>query len=180
MGSDFLNGLGETITKTAKELGEKAESFYGVQKLRSKIASEKNLQEKALVELGKQVYSRYQAGEELDEILQALCRSIQKHDKAIEKYQDELSKTKGEKLCPDCGKAVAREAAYCPYCGAPCGDLPTEPAEEAEAVWETVDDSCTEEEPAETDEETAETEADPEEKEETEEVEADSAEETAE
>lgn len=119
MNSDFFDGLSETITRRARGIGEKAESFYEIQRMRNKLHAEERLREKALSGLGYLVYTRFcESGEVEDEEMAELCRMIQKHDKIISRCKSDISRAKGEKNCPSCGKAVASEAAFCPYCGA--------------------------------------------------------------
>ena len=40
MAKDFFEELGEAITKTAREIGGRAEVLYGTQKLKNKISGE--------------------------------------------------------------------------------------------------------------------------------------------
>ncbi|MGI6069939.1 MAG: zinc ribbon domain-containing protein [Blautia sp.] len=152
MGNDFLGELGETITKTAKEIGEKADVFFESQKLQNKAASEKRMIEKNLSDLGNLVYKRYVDGETMDEELSAVCEEITQHQTVIAKYREEIARLKGRKICGGCGESIDRDSAFCPKCGTPCppdpepevmeGDVVDEdgevqePADDAEAVKE--------------------------------------------
>lgn len=120
MGNDFFDGLSETITRTAKEFGERAESLYEVQKLRSRISGEERLAEKARADLGNLVYQRYENGESVDGEIAALCEEITQHLEKIKELKQKAAGRRGQKICPSCHKAVDQEAAFCPYCGTPC------------------------------------------------------------
>ena len=52
MGADFFDGLGEALTKTAREIGERAEQIYEVQKLRNRISGEERMVDKILIRCG--------------------------------------------------------------------------------------------------------------------------------
>lgn len=145
MAADFFDGLSETITRTAKELSERAEIIYETQKIRNRISTEERIMDKVFADLGNLIYKRYSSGEPMDEELSVLCEEVKQHEARINRYKDELAKRKGEKVCPDCGKSVSQEVSFCPYCGAPCPDMPKEEDEasqeqEQEPVEETAEE----------------------------------------
>ena len=51
MAKDFFGSLGETITKTARELSGRAEEVYETQRIRNRISGEKRQVEKAMADL---------------------------------------------------------------------------------------------------------------------------------
>lgn len=130
MGNDFFDGLGETISRTARDLGQRAEQIYEVQKIRNKIASEERMVEKIKESIGNLIYQKYKAGEMPGEELEVLCEEISQHMAVILGYRAAAADMKGSKLCPSCEKAVDKDVAFCPYCGAPCPN-PEPAAEEA-------------------------------------------------
>lgn len=126
MGTEFFDELGETLSRTAKGISEKAETIYETQKIRNKIAAEERAADKVLTEIGGLLYKRYREGEEFDGELTDLFARVSGHRDAVREYKKQLAGRKGKKICPSCQKEVDREVAYCPYCGSPC------PAEEEE------------------------------------------------
>ena len=120
MGRDIWYNLGETISKTAKDIGEKADIFIEAQKLQSRAGSEKRMVEKCLRDLGNIVYRRFVDGEIMDEELEAVCQEITRRQTVITGYKEEYARLKGRKICPGCGESIDRSAAYCPKCGAVC------------------------------------------------------------
>ena len=70
-----------------------------------------------LMELGRTIYDRYKAGEEVEESAKALCDAIRNREESIGEYEKKIAEIKGASECPKCGKMVAKEMAYCPYCG---------------------------------------------------------------
>lgn len=154
MGTEFFDELGETITRTAKGIGEKAEQFYEAQKLRNKISGEDRIIDKIMADLGNILYKRYSDGDILSDEERELCEQIDQHKALILHYKDILAGMKGKKICPSCQAAVDRAASFCPNCGA---SVPTpEPEEEAGDVVDevveaefVVEDAAVEEAPAE-------------------------------
>lgn len=129
MGSDFFDGLGETISRTAKELSGKAEVLYETQKLRNRISGEERVVDKIMCDMGNIVYKQYMDGNAVEGELGELCEKISQHMHLILGLKERMAELKGQKICPGCQKAVERDVAFCPYCGATC---PTpEPEEDA-------------------------------------------------
>ena len=141
MGNDFFDGLSETITRTAKEFGERAESLYETQKLRTRIAGEERLAEKAQADLGNLIYQRYETGEDVDDEIAAICEKIAQHYKKINDLKEKAANKRGQKICPSCQKEVDQEVAFCPYCGTPCAN----PAKEEPECSENCEDAGCEE-----------------------------------
>lgn len=128
MGADFFDGLGETITRTAKEIGERAEQVYEAQKIRNKISAEERAVSGVMEEIGKIIYKRHCAGEALDGELSGFCEIIDSHILKIKEFKASAADKKGRKICPACEKAVDKSVSFCPYCGTPCPD--SKPQEE--------------------------------------------------
>lgn len=151
----FMDGLGEKISKTAKELSGHAETIYETQKLRNKISNENRAVDKLLSDLGNILYKQYIAGEELEDNQKIICEQIDQHMQNIEKISEDLANMQGKKVCPVCQQKVAKNAAFCPNCGTACPvaeepveedivDMPVE--EEACPECEECAEGCTEEE----------------------------------
>lgn len=152
MGNDFFDELGVKLTKTAKDLGEKAEQIYEAQKLRNKIASEERVIDKVKADIGNILYKRYVNGEALDDDLVILCQRIDEHLGLVAKYKEDLADMRGRKICPSCQEAISKTASFCPNCGAACPTPEPEeevvdiPEEDVEVVEEpTVEEAVVEE-----------------------------------
>ena len=87
MAKDFFEELGEAITKTAREIGGRAEVLYGTQKLKNKISGEERQIQKIMEELGKVLYRRYREGVPLDDLQRRLCEQIDQRMTRIEQYK---------------------------------------------------------------------------------------------
>lgn len=131
MAKDFFGNLGETLSKTAKELSGRAEEVYETQRLKNKISSEERQVEKAMADLGRIIYKRYKEDVPVDDAQKAICEQIDQRMEQIEKYKTDISelKVRSKRFCPSCGCQIEKDAAFCSQCGAAC---PTqEPEEEA-------------------------------------------------
>ena len=129
MAKDFFGTLGETLTKTARELSGRAEEVYETQRLRNKISGEERQINKAMADLGKIIYKRYRDGVPVDEEEKAICEQIDDRMAQVDKYKEEMDGVKGNRFCPSCGNPIGRNDAFCSRCGAAC-PIP-EPEEEA-------------------------------------------------
>lgn len=117
MEKNFFDDLSVTLSKTAKELSNKAEGFVGKQKIRGQILAEERAAERALAVLGKVIYDRYTDGAELEDDLVDLCTDVKNHYDKIAALKESAAEKSNKKICPSCGKNMVRDAAFCPYCG---------------------------------------------------------------
>ena len=148
MGKEFFDGLGEAITKTARELGGRAETLYETQKMKNRISGEERQIQKIMAEIGKIIYRRYLDGTPLEDSQKMLCEQIDQRMQRIPAYKENLAGVKGRKICPSCGSSVDGDASFCPHCGAAC------PTRETEAeAGDVVDGTAEEVDPSEDSEE---------------------------
>ena len=128
MAKDFFENLSETLTKTARDLGDRAGEVYEQQRLRNKISGEEKQIEKAMADLGRIIYGRYNDNVPLDEEERTICEKIDQRKRQIAQYNDELTnlKSKYKRICPSCGAIVGKSAAFCSQCGAACLTQETE------------------------------------------------------
>lgn len=156
MAKDFFGSLTDTFAKAAKDLTGRAETIYETQKLKNKISGEERQIEKAMADLGRIVYRRYQEGIPVEEAEDAICVQIDERYQQIERLKKEAEDLKEQRTCPNCGNIVGKNDAFCSKCGASC-PVPEEeddnivdmeePEEEAsEEVEEPAEETASEEE----------------------------------
>ena len=114
---DFFEDLGKRIGETAETMTNKAGDAIEIQRLKSQIRGLARGNAVDLMELGKMIYDRYKAGEEVEETAKGLCDAIQSRETSMEDYEKKIAKIKGASECSNCGKLVAKDMAFCPYCG---------------------------------------------------------------
>ena len=149
----FLDELSDTITKTAQGFSTRVGGMYESQKVVNQIHGEERMVRKLMADMGKIIYDRFTAGEEIDEEMAPFCEQISQHKEKIESLKTESLRRKGQKICPECGKTVESGFAFCPYCGAsvptpepeePVIDEEEEAAPEAEENEEDAENVCEE------------------------------------
>lgn len=141
---DFFENFGKRLGETAEMVTNKAGEVIEIQRVKSQIRDLARDNAVDMMELGKAVYERYKAGEELDENAAALCDSVKEREKEIEKYERKIAALKGSAACSECGRMVSEDMAYCPYCGEKmeAQDQEEETEEYAEKIKEKVADAA--------------------------------------
>ena len=140
---DFFEDLGKRIGETAETMTNMAGEAIEIQPLKSQMRTLARGNAVDLMELGKSIYDRYKAGEEVEESAQGLCDAIKDRETTIGEYEKKISKIKGASECSKCGKMVGKDMAFCPYCGEKVGsadETEYETAESEAAADEAADD----------------------------------------
>lgn len=114
---DFFEDLGKRLGETAETVTNRAGEAIEIQRLKSQIRALARGNAVDLMELGRTIYDSYKAGEEVEENAKALCDAISDREDTMGSYEKKIARIKGASDCPNCGKMVARDMAYCPYCG---------------------------------------------------------------
>ena len=149
MAKDFFGSLTDTFAKVAKDLTGRAETIYETQKLENKISGEKQQIEKAMADLGRIVYRRYQEGISVEEAEDAICVQIDERYQQIKRLKKEAEELKEQRVCPNCGSIVGKNDAFCSKCGASC-PVPEEEDDNIVDMEEPVEEASEEaEEPTE-------------------------------
>ena len=149
MAKDFFSSLTDTFAKAAKDLTGRAETIYETQKLKNKISGEKQQIEKAMADLGRIVYRRYQEGISVEEAEDAICVQIDERYQQIKRLKKEAEELKEQRVCPNCGSIVGKNDAFCSKCGASC-PVPEEEDDNIVDMEEPVEEASEEaEEPTE-------------------------------
>ena len=142
---DFFEELGKYIGETATTVGNKAGEVIETQKLKSQVRSLTHENTVDLLELGRGVYEQYKSGAVLDEKVEGLCEAISSREESIAEFEEKISAIKGAGKCPNCGKMVAKEMVFCPYCGE---KMPAVTVDEEETPGDDTEDVTLREEEA--------------------------------
>ena len=114
---DFFEDLGKRIGETAETVTSKAGDAIEIQRIKGQIRGLARENAADLIELGRTVYDRYKAGEEVEESARALCDAVRDREASIEDYEKKIAKLRGTSACSGCGRMVSKNMSYCPYCG---------------------------------------------------------------
>ncbi len=136
---DFFEDLGRRLGETAETVTSKAGDAIEIQRIKGQIRGLARGNAVDLMELGRTIYDRYKAGEEVEESAKALCDAVKDREAAIEDYEKKIAKIRGASACSGCGRMVSKDMSYCPYCGEKMPVYDAE-AEEVQAAEEAADD----------------------------------------
>lgn len=114
---DFFEDLGKRLGETAETVTSKAGDAIEIQRIKGQIRGLARGNAVDLMELGRTIYDRYKAGEEIEESAKALCDAVKDRETAIEDYEKKIARIRGASQCAGCGRMVSKDMSYCPYCG---------------------------------------------------------------
>lgn len=108
----------------ANKATEKAQHVVEINKLNSQISDIEHKKSSYYMEMGKVFYEGYRskdmsiAEKEMVDLAKS-CDSLQEQ---VDELRNRIAILKNERLC-QCGRTVALDANFCPYCGSKLGDL---------------------------------------------------------
>lgn len=156
---EFFDKLTKKASETYKGAAEKTSKLAKEAKLKMKINDNKSKIDDLYEEIGKRVYQKHIADEELciKEELECECKQIDELSEQIESYHKEIVELSNGKICANCKEEMDKSAKFCPKCGT---EQPEEEKEEDQIEVEFIPDESIEEEAnkAEEESETEETE----------------------
>lgn len=152
----FFEKVGETISTKGKEAAQKAKEVTDLARLNTQVGQLEGKIKTYYQIIGEKVYQNEKDQDHCG--LEAEFDLINDAFAEIGKLKKQISDIKGTKECAECGREVANEYSFCPYCGAQfeesAEDVEVVPAEEA-AADDVVEEEASEQAAEET-EETAE------------------------
>lgn len=103
--ADFFGNLKENLESFGKTIADKTgdvvevvarktEDTVEVQKLKSQIRTMRRNNERDCEDIGKIVYAKYQAGEEVDAEFLEFCEAIAEREKSIEDFEKQVERIK--------------------------------------------------------------------------------------
>lgn len=137
---DFFDKLGKKASEAYKVTADKTGKIAKETKLKFKISELKSKIEEIYEEIGKKVYEKHVAKEEIsiEKDLAEQCNNIDQMSSEIEKLLQECLELKDKKQCPECFKEIDKNMKFCPECGA---KQETEQVKEPEIIIETTENS---------------------------------------
>lgn len=141
---DFWNKLTKKASETYKGASEKTNKIARETKLKLKINDNKSKIEDLYTEIGKKVYQKHVANQELINVKEDIheeCEKIDNLGNEIEVFEKEIWELKDNKQCPNCKSKISKDDAFCPNCGA---KQEIEETKEPEVVEEAIKEDSTE------------------------------------
>ena len=138
---DFFDKLGKKASEAYKVTADKTGKIAKETKLKFKISELKSKIEEIYEEIGKKVYEKHVAKEEIsiEKDLAEQCNSIDQMSNEIERLLKECLELKNKKQCPKCFKEIDKNMKFCPECGAKQEE---EQVKEPEVIIETTENSA--------------------------------------
>ena len=111
----FINSLGRKLSQTGHEVLQKTKDTAEIIKYNNLISEEEKHLEQLFAILGKELY------EQINDLCQEkqpdTVAEIKEIQAKIGGYQAHLQSVKGVILCPNCGKDLPPDVAFCSACG---------------------------------------------------------------
>ncbi|MBQ8894483.1 MAG: zinc-ribbon domain-containing protein [Clostridia bacterium] len=101
---------GEFIVKKANQAKDYTVATWNAAELRSEI-------EKRYKAIGKAIYRAHTEEVETAEEIQEHIEALEELHARLRDQEEERQTVRNRKLCPACDKPIAKDAAFCPYCG---------------------------------------------------------------
>lgn len=143
---EFFDKLTKKASETYKGAAEKTSKLAKEAKLKLKINENKSKIKDLYEEIGKKVYQKHTASEDLciKKDLEEECAKIDILSAEIEKYHKEILELSNLKNCVKCKEPMDKDAKFCPKCGEEQPVVEEAPAMEVEVVDENLNTSSEE------------------------------------
>ncbi|BED92823.1 MAG: zinc ribbon domain-containing protein [Candidatus Paraimprobicoccus trichonymphae] len=113
----LLDDILEKTKNAVDVVGERAEFFYDISKLKIKLSDLKGKLRKKFENLGRDFYFA-KVNNNLDSLdFESQITEIRKLEKEIENLEQKTSKLKNKKICKNCGHNNENSAEFCSTCG---------------------------------------------------------------
>lgn len=141
---DFWDKLTKKASETYKGASEKTSKIAKETKLKLKINENKSKIEDLYTDIGKKVYQKHVAKEDVKVAIdiQEECAKIDELAHQIEEYERQIWDLSDNKQCPKCKSKISKEVTFCPNCGLKQEE---EKVHEVEVVEEVKEDDLKEE-----------------------------------
>lgn len=135
---EFFDKLTKKASETYKGAAEKTSKLAKEAKLKLKINENKSKIKDLYEEIGKKVYQKHTASEDLciKKDLEEECAKIDILSAEVEKYHKEILELSNLKNCIKCKEPMDKDAKFCPKCGEEQPVVEEAPAMEVEVVDE--------------------------------------------
>lgn len=133
---EFFNKIGKKASGAYKDAAEKTGKLAKSAKLKIKISEDKSKIKEIYEEIGKKVYQKHTAQEDLciKETLEEECKKIDEIASEIEEYEKEILELENMKQCENCKQKIEKDAKFCPSCGKEQPEIVEETVEESEVL----------------------------------------------
>jgi len=130
-----MSDIRDTLVKVTKNVTKTSGDLLKSAKLSVSLSNEETALKNVYIEIGKKVHEIYTYGGSLGSFFDEKYKEVEQCTIKINNLKEQMQLIKGVRECPKCGKTTAREAGFCPKCGASMeGALTVETTPEPAAV----------------------------------------------
>ncbi len=115
---DFFDRFSQDAKKAGDFLAEKATDVKNYTVATWNAADIRNKIEATYKAIGLAVYQGRTAGKDTSDEIERCIEQLATLEEELKIKEQEKQAVKNKKICPSCGKPVAKDSAFCPYCGA--------------------------------------------------------------
>ncbi len=115
--ANFFEKLGDSISKGAATVNQKANDLMETNKLNQDIKAAQAQKDADIVKLGQLLYNFKKNPDGVEPDYDAVIADMDSIDARIDSLKKQLQDLRNEQICPNCGNAVAKGTAFCPHCG---------------------------------------------------------------
>ena len=115
--ANFFEKLGDSISKGAATVNQKANDLMETNKLNQDIKTAQAQKDADIVKLGQLLYNFKKNPDSAEPDYDAVIADMDSIDEKIATLKKQLQDLRNEQICPNCGNAVAKGTAFCPHCG---------------------------------------------------------------
>ena len=115
--ANFFEKLGDSITKGAATVNQKANDLMETNKLNQEIRTAQQQKDADFVKLGQLLYNFKKNPESAEPDYDTVIADMDSIDEKIEGLKKQLQDLKNEQICTNCGSSVAKGTSFCPNCG---------------------------------------------------------------
>ncbi|MCL2187470.1 MAG: zinc ribbon domain-containing protein [Defluviitaleaceae bacterium] len=112
-----MSDIRETLFNITKNASKTTGDLIKSAKLNMALGNEQAALKNLYTEIGKKVHEIYQYGGSLGKFFDDKYLELENTERKIAEIKEEISIIKGVRECIKCGKAVERNAEFCPKCG---------------------------------------------------------------
>lgn len=114
----FFENIGKKVSEAAQAAAKKSSELVEVTKLNSSINLEEDKIGKIHEQIGKIMYDKFTAGEEIFPEVNELCAEIRVRGETVNELKLKILEVKNLRICDQCGTELERNIAFCSKCGA--------------------------------------------------------------
>ena len=115
---DIFDQISQEAQKAGEFIAEKATMAKDYTVATWNAADIRNKIEELYKAIGKAVYKAHTTEEDTAEEIEQYLTELTAMQEALREKEETRHALRNRKLCPACDKPIAKDSAFCPYCGA--------------------------------------------------------------